>query len=235
MRCENLLPLLFVLVASNARQCAGAEVRENEVPAQIIKSEESSHATNKPSTETTTDRMQPSTDAKLSIISGGRYMLDGGSVLVHKRKPVQLQTPHGEVSIQSHAAALVSVDSEVTRVIDLFDWRIGCIKVSAGKSTKSLGPGSEMALVIAQSPEEAQHLVLSDGLRRRKVKTVDMGQRHFAVASELSLVDAILKQPLLNQLRKSPNKDDKAVYEEIIKTAAALSASGATEPYTVHE
>ncbi len=181
------------------------------------------------------DRMQPSPDARLSRISDDSYSLESGSVLIHKYKPVHLRTPHAEIFVQKHAVALVTVDPSVTHVLDLYDWRVGSIKVSIGKRTKSLGPGAEASVVVADDQTQAQQYVLHDGFRRRRMKCTPLGDHHFYITDECSIIDAVLKQPLLGQLKNSASKSDRTVFDEIVKTAAAMSTTIEQEPYTVHE
>jgi hypothetical protein len=171
----------------------------------------------------------------MSRINEGLYKLESGTVLVYERKPMKIQTPHCEIDINARSAVLISAEPEVTDTLDLYDWRYGGVKVSVGTRTKPLSPGDEIAMVAASSPEAAQHLVLKDGLNRRKMKVVSLGNNQFAVASQFSLVDAMLKRPLVSQLKSSQDKDDRATYEQIVKTAAALYMSNSGEPYTVHE
>ena len=62
-----------------------------------------------------------------------------------------------------------------------------------------------------------------------------MNGNQFLVTAQVSIVDLILKQPLVSDLHKSANKQDQSDYEQILKTAAVLYVSGPSEPYAVHE
>lgn len=171
---------------------------------------------------------------ELTRVTDQHFKLDRGTVLLREDDRMQIDTPLGAVDFKPKAAALITVEQDITRVFDLYDSHIGCVQISVGKRNKMLSSGTEMSLVFATDPTEAQQIVLRDGIHRRQMKITSLGGQHFAVADECSIVDAMLKDPLLDRLHKSPEKADKRAYDKIIKTAAALLISN-SEPYSLQK
>ena len=176
-----------------------------------------------------------SPDAKLFKIGPSAYRLESGSVIFHPLSPSTIEINHCKAIVRPRAAALISTDSAVSRVIDLFDSHFGCIKIQAGQVSRRLGPGGELAVMKAGSKEEAQELLLLDNLRRRKEKVDALPAGQFVIQDQVSIVDASLKEPMLGTMRRSTDVKDKTLSKKILKTAAALYLTESSEPYTVHQ
>src|SRR5262249_11745870 len=60
-------------------------------------------------------------DIDLTPTGCNRFRLSRGSILAYNDRPAAYDTPNGSVQVDAHSAALISVESGLTRVLDLSD------------------------------------------------------------------------------------------------------------------
>ncbi len=158
--------------------------------------------------------------ARLSQAGENVYTLDLGSVIVNVRNKLAINTPHAGIIANVGSIVLVSVGSKITRVRDLSDRNKDAISILIGKHVLTLFPGKEAAVV--DTTRDPLPVVFADGLSRRGYRVVAV-DRMRVVTNDFSILDALIKHPLLQDLRHSPAKGDIATVSEIMKTAAVIN------------
>lgn len=81
-------------------------------------------------------------------------------------------------------------------------------------------PGREVS--ISGAARRSLNSVLSDDLARRNIKETEVGALK-VVGADFSLLDALIKHPLLLAVRSSSRPEDRNLIKHIQKTAAAIS------------
>lgn len=172
------------------------------------------HVTAKPMDSWTSDH------AALTKISEGHYFLSAGTILARGKQPLIVDTPHGSVSIKEDSVALVSIQNKMTRVFNLNDHHHNGVTTTVGNSSAELSPGRE-AIFVDASEAQIQRIVLNDGIGHKDLRIQQQNARIGIILGQYSMGDLLTQHPLLQQLRKSEDKSDKALVNALIKTAAA--------------
>ncbi|MBI4533586.1 MAG: hypothetical protein HY711_06525 [Candidatus Melainabacteria bacterium] len=167
-------------------------------------------------------KLGPETD--LSEIAPGHYRLIGGSVLTKSSRTTRLDTPSGVVVAKPNAAALVIVEDNLTRVLDLSDRASSDIRVLADRQYVDLLPGQEVGLIRGVRIDPKM-LVSGDGLGRRRMRVIPGSGEVRVVVNEFSIVDALGKLSVLKGIRRSQDNEELSLLYQIMKTAAAVAMS----------
>jgi hypothetical protein len=149
-------------------------------------------------------------------------LLKRGTLFVEARQAVRIDTAVASVLAAPGSVLIVSADKSHVQVLDLLDRRSGDVKVVAGKTSLPLNPGTEVR-VLAGATFHARRLALGDGIGRRRVRAVAIGNEYRAVINEFSIPDALVTHPLLRRLPASSDLSDRLLLGRIVKTAAALA------------
>lgn len=173
-----------------------------------------------PSIRSNNLRITPGTN--VNDIGQNHYRLAEGQVLVQSDSAVSVDTPHGTVLVQPGSAAVVSVDKDLVRVLDLSDKSANDVRLVVGKNSITLRPGQEVA-VMSSGVRDVRKLITGDGIGRRRMRILPGGDKLNIVVNDFSVVDALGRHPMLKQLRASRDKRDRDTLSDIMKVAAALS------------
>jgi hypothetical protein len=178
---------------------------------------------------------QLSQGSSISKAGPDLYKLTAGTVLVHPATNVRIETPNGSILISKNAVVLVKAEHKISRFFVLSESFGGTVRVFTDKHFKKAGSGEELDVIDAASADDATHLVIEDGSRRRHLQLIPVSQTQFISTDQFSIPDAMLRQELIADLHRSEQKSRRALYERILKTAAAISICGPSEPYAQHD
>ncbi|MBI4532549.1 MAG: hypothetical protein HY711_01270, partial [Candidatus Melainabacteria bacterium] len=168
----------------------------------------------------------PVTDnAHLVELGRDHYRLVRGSVLAHSRHNTRIDTAHGAIIAKPGSTFTISVEDDLTRVMNLADKRSKSVNVLVDKHVVPLSPGREATLTGGESKIDPRKLVLKDGLARRYMLLMQVSYGQNIVVNDFSMVDALHKHPLLRALRNSRTDSNRQMLDEITKTAAARAVT----------
>jgi hypothetical protein len=106
--------------------------------------------------------------------------------------------------------------------LNLSDRKHDSVRVLFGKNHVSLNPGEELAVVCAKA-SNADKAATEYVIRFRNAQKLNVSPDYTAVLFEFSLADAMKHCLIFKQLSESTCKCDKALLNEIVKTAAAVN------------
>jgi hypothetical protein len=161
-----------------------------------------------------------SSHAVLKDTNDGHYNLSSGSILVHVKSPVIVDTPHGSVMLKEGCVALISSQPTMTRVFNLEDRHMGSVEVIVEDKSLPLNQGSEAAL-MDRGTDDISRVILSDNIGHKNMQVINVDESHGIVTGQFSMGDMISYHPLLIRLRSSSDKKDRDLVQYLIKTAAA--------------
>ena len=164
-----------------------------------------------------------SAHAVITEITEGHYFLSSGSILANAKTPLLIDTPHGSVMVKQDSVAIISSQETMTRIFDLHDHHRNGVTAISGENSLNLNPGSEAAL-MDRNERDVNRVVLTDDIGHRNVRMVTIGGGRGMVTGDFSMGDLLAYHPLLQQLRKSPDKADQELVQSLLKTAAAMSS-----------
>jgi hypothetical protein len=181
------------------------------------------------------DEIRTSDDALFFKVGEDSYRLEAGTILTHPAANIRVETPNGNVLISKNSVVLVKVEPDISRFFVICESFGGTVRIFTDKNFKKAGSGEELDVMDAASADEATKLVVHDGTRRRRLRLMPVSQRQFIAIDQFSIPDAMMKQDLISDLPHSDHKSRRALYERILKTAAAISICGPAEPYAQHD
>jgi hypothetical protein len=155
-------------------------------------------------------------------INDGHYFIASGSILVHAKTPILVDTPNGSITLKPNCVALISSQATMTRIFDLYDHHRDSITAVAGETSMKLMPGSEVAL-IEGNESDINRVILKDDIGHKDMRIVRASNGRGMVSGDFSMNDMLSYQPLLEQLNKSPDKLDKVLFHSLMKTAVIRS------------
>lgn len=161
-------------------------------------------------------------DTSISEISKGKYKLSCGCALISAEQPLTIETCRAKVFVREGATVVVSAKSDVTRLLNLSDRKRDSVRVIFGGKHIVLNPGEELSIVSAEA-SDADKAAIEQVIRFRNAETLNVSSEYKAVLFEFSLGDAMKHCQIFKQLSSSPDERDKALLNEIIKTAAAVN------------
>jgi len=155
------------------------------------------------------------------VVGKDRMEIDAGDVLVEPTRAAVVVTPCSQTFIKHRACVLFRVQKGSTRCLVLWDNGMGSVSVVCRKHHAKLGPGDE-ALVADHDPSPRE-IYESDEIGRRRIRVHMVGDNHTVATSEFSLLHALERVPVLYEVFRSPDAQDQALKEKILKTAAVLN------------
>lgn len=143
--------------------------------------------------------------------------LESGTFLIECEAPLSLKTPMSTLHLRSGSMVLVRVQEGKERVYVLLE----TAHISCQHRTLSLRCGEE-CLATDHAPFRGELSGESDvGLRQLRVH--DLKDTHKLITMEYSLVQAMEREALLNQIVHSEHNHDKFLREKLLKAAAVLN------------
>jgi hypothetical protein len=156
----------------------------------------------------------------LSKLGPGHYFLSSGTVLARGKEPLVVDTPQGSVAIKEDAVVIVSIQNRMTRILNLIDHHRKGVIATALNRTIDLAPGREAVLIDANAAQ-INRVVLDDGIGHKDMQAEQVDAGHGLIMGEFSMGDLLTQHPLLQQLRKSQDKEDQDLVKALMKTAAS--------------
>ncbi len=152
----------------------------------------------------------------------GNYDLDGGSVLVRPDKDTTVTTDEGQITVGAGCVAVVLKRDDGVTVLDLYDAHRGTVLVRTVDGVISMKPGMQVTLTKHPSKSLKElHPALFVGHRHlREMRAAD-GTRVFM--ADYSMFSAVAHMKRIRDLAKSKNKEDRQLFEKILKTAASIT------------
>ena len=124
----------------------------------------------------------------------------------------------------------MSYEENTVKVTNLFDKGFGSVQVVTTGGTIKLGAGEEV--IIASDETAISGTMKQDRLGRRHSKSHVLPSTRRLAHSEVSLVSILENNTTVNQLVLSRNPDDRALANQLLKTAACLMlVTGKHGPY----
>lgn len=160
----------------------------------------------------------PATD--LTKVSEDHYKLSRGSMLMKVERSLRIDTPHAIVLAKAGSIVMLTANGNITRVRDMVDSRKNGVVVKLGQHEHSLVPGKE--LTISTLRHKPMNALLSDDLARRQIKETEVGGLS-VIGADFSIMDALIKHPLLKAMRASHRNVDRDMLRQIEKNAAIVS------------
>jgi hypothetical protein len=178
-----------------------------------------------------TDNFVQSEGSKLEETAVGVYRLDKGEVLAHGRKPLEISTAHGSIRVRPGDIVLISTDEKMTRVLACYESALRPFHVVSFDKDLLVREGHEVTLTTETAQDAAEHLLAETNLRRRRLKFVRASGGKLILESEVSLLDASLKDQILVKLAHSDLAAERALADHIAKAAGSMSMLNDNEPY----
>ncbi|MBX9671738.1 MAG: hypothetical protein K2X93_29385, partial [Candidatus Obscuribacterales bacterium] len=175
-------------------------------------------------------------DSDLGLAGNGitahndRVVIKKGNVLFVPFRSTVVETPHGTVSIEANAVALVSVNDETLSVYDIEDSHRGSVAVEAHGHSMSLAPGSHLTLAQKAKGEFAQVNSI-EAIPHRNVASKDISKGVRVHSSEFSIAAAMKNIKPLQAIASSKHPQAKKVSSKLIKTTAILMHIGGGADY----
>lgn len=150
--------------------------------------------------------------------------LTEGEVMVSAEKETIVHTPHSIVKIQPNTIALISVGDKVTKVRNVWELGHGCIHqtVSSDNVAMDVQIAAGEESVTGYDQMGVAKAIQKDVVGRRIVKGYSVGSKYVQRA-EVSLVSLMQSTDFLQELVNSPNPNDKALANKLIKMAAVMT------------
>ena len=169
--------------------------------------------------------------AKVAVKEPGTIVLKSGEALIVTTREKQIVTVgYNQVLITPSAAAVVSYEENTVKVTNLFDKGFGSVQVVTTGGTIKLGAGEEV--IIASDETAISGTMKQDRLGRRHSKSHVLPSTRRLTHSEVSLVSILENNTTVNQLVLSRDPDDRALANQLLKTAACLMlVTGKHGPY----
>jgi hypothetical protein len=150
------------------------------------------------------------------------YDLDSGHVLVQPEKDTTVNCAEGKVEIGAGAVAAVLKTEHGVTILDLYDEHKGDVKVIAGGEVIVMTPGMQITLTKHPSKELRDvHPARFIGHRNLKQIRAADGTRVFM--ADFSMFAAIAHMKRIRDLARSKNKNDRKLFDKIMKTAASIT------------
>jgi hypothetical protein len=147
--------------------------------------------------------------------------LNDGALLLEENNDYSLQLPLAEVYPRSHALVFARASGGCNHVFIL----LGNASVKVGRHLTQLHAGEELVIADHQTKpaELIYRLYRDDNIGRRRLQMDSLpGDRSLGMV-EFSLVQAVEREPMLNNLMRSSDPHDRALRARLIKTAAVLN------------
>jgi hypothetical protein len=149
-----------------------------------------------------------------------QYKLESGCAMLQTDGAAQVEAGPGIATISANTTAVVHVDGDATRFVNLTDHRRHSMRVSFGKHFVDMDPGFELVLV------KGEHLDPKALATQEHIGFKDMRQMctdHLCVfLFRVSAADVITHCKIYRQLAQSPLDVDRVLREQLIKSVAAL-------------
>ncbi|MBX9879478.1 MAG: hypothetical protein K2Y22_13540 [Candidatus Obscuribacterales bacterium] len=178
-------------------------------------------------------------NAFIKCTNGARVSIKQPTVVTLKSGEALIATTRGKqqiaagsytVRVNAQATVVVSFENNVLKVANIYDKSPSSVQVETAGGTVSLGVGEE--LIIAPDEDTIAEAMQSDKLGRRNIKSHNLHISCRITHSEISLVSLLENNATVNQLVLSHDRDDRALANCILKTAACLMLSTAKHgPY----
>ncbi|MDR3615590.1 MAG: hypothetical protein P4L53_18665 [Candidatus Obscuribacterales bacterium] len=159
--------------------------------------------------------------------------LKSGEVITHSRKKLIVEAPHATVSICPGAIVIVTATDKLTRILACWENSRHCVTVTSAGSTKNVLLGGELSIAAETDTDEAEKILAITNLRRRSIKYAHPKDGLILVDAQFSLLDIVLKDPILHPLSDSDSQDAKSIIGSINKAAAAITLASSKEPYSL--
>ncbi len=175
-------------------------------------------------------------DSDLGLAGNGitahndRVVIKKGNVLFVPFRKTVVETPHGKVSLEANAVALVSVNDETLSVYDIEDSHKGSVAVEAHGHSMALAPGSHLTLAKTTKGEFAQVNNI-EAIPHRNVASKDIANGVRVHSSEFSIAAAMKNIKPLQAMASSKHPQAKKVSSKLIKTTAILMHLGGGADY----
>lgn len=157
---------------------------------------------------------------QMTKLGENHYSLSRGSMLMKVEAPLRIDTPHATVFAKPGSIIMLTTTGMLTRVADMVDTRKDGVIVKLDQYEHSLLPGKEVT--ISSLRHHPMNALLSDDLARRRIKETEVGGLK-VIGADFSIMDALIKHPLLKAVRTSDRDIDRDMLKRIEKTAAIVS------------
>ncbi len=163
-------------------------------------------------------------------LKGDKVNLLRGEALVIADKKTVVITGDSHIVIDVGTIALISTDSLVTKVRNVWEPKRGSLRQFVGKNHVDVGAGQES--LLAKDEKTINTVVSSDLVGRRRVRHVKLENKQVST-SEVSLITLMASSPVLNALVKSEQDQDAYLTSKMLKMAACIQAvTGSHGNYT---
>ncbi|MBX3151315.1 hypothetical protein KF728_14280 [Candidatus Obscuribacterales bacterium] len=158
-------------------------------------------------------------------------MVENSNKLFAPSVDTTVSTPNGTVSIAKNSLVLVMVQPNSVSVFDLHDEHKGAVRISEGTHSFTLHPGQQ-ATVTKSSATEFHAINPSEHFGYRHMSRRPFGHTSFMFSSDVSIPSIISATKPLKSLLKSSHNVERRIANQMVKTAAVLTAiDKSTTPY----
>ncbi len=167
------------------------------------------------------DMLALATTGATVSVEGHDIHLDKGALLVTSKQPVRIQATGREISISRGAVALVDADHATLRVANISEASKDTLRVAYGNQSVSLIPGKQ--ILFTADPPHLSDVYSSGKIGQRDIAARESGD-YWITTSEISLVDAVVHDPLVSALRKTGTSTvERQLITRLTKEAAIIS------------
>ena len=164
-----------------------------------------------------------SPQATVSAADSRSCNLHNGSILIYPESDFEVRTLHVTVKVQEGAACIVSVSGKITRVLNLASTSSDSVSICVNQHRLASRPGQEICIMHSESLKAAQILMASEPLARRGVSISNWSGKVYKSSNDFSILDALRRHHLLQQVRRDDSNKAAQLFQQICKTAAAIS------------
>ncbi len=143
--------------------------------------------------------------------------LESGTFLIECESAITLKTPMSTIHLKPDAIILVRVQEGRERTYVLLE----TAHINSQHHTMALRCGEEC--VLTDHPPFRGELAGESDVGLRQLRVHDLKENHKLITMEYSLVQAMEREPLLNQIIHSEHSHDKTLRDKLLKAAAVIN------------
>jgi hypothetical protein len=160
-------------------------------------------------------------NAQMNVVNDNTIQLNQGEVVVASNKATSIATENGKVQLAPDTVALVRRKGNIVTVSVIWEGTHDAARFVSQDRAVKIAVGSE--LVGTVEPNGLDKFLKNDSVGRRRVKVGDLPSGGSVMTSEVSFLSVLANSPVLRQLFKSEDDNDKAICKKLTKMAVALS------------
>lgn len=157
------------------------------------------------------------TSAKF-VKTGDRIItLESGTFLIECEAAITLKTPMSTIHLKPDAMVLLRVQEGRERTYVLLE----SAHINSQHHSMALRCGEEC--LLTDHPPYRGELAGESDVGLRQLRVHDLKENHKLITMEYSLVQAMEREPLLNQIIHSEHNHDKTLRDKLLKAAAVIN------------